>query len=43
VLDEKNTITLFASKLVGVVGAKVPEEVNVWTILPAAYATVPPV
>jgi hypothetical protein len=28
VLDEKNTITLAASKLVGVVGANVPEDVN---------------
>jgi hypothetical protein len=29
VLDEKNTTTLAARKLVGVVGAKVPEDVNV--------------
>jgi hypothetical protein len=26
--EEKNTTTLFASKLVGVVGANVPEAVN---------------
>jgi hypothetical protein len=29
VLEEKNTITLLASKLVAVVGANVPEDVNV--------------